>query len=82
MRKVIMARDGGGSHDEILYLVAGLADLVTGGLRNAARSLPGLSDVREELRARGELAVRRTGSGADAHLEVLARKAARRGRDD
>ncbi|GAA4615220.1 hypothetical protein GCM10023195_66930 [Actinoallomurus liliacearum] len=77
-----MARNGGGPYDEILYLTAGLADLVTGGLRGAARRLPGLAEVREELRARGELAVRRTGPEPESHMEVLARRVAERGADD
>ncbi|MCO5967455.1 hypothetical protein [Actinoallomurus soli] len=72
---------GDGSRDEILYLAAGLADLVTEGLRGATRRLPGLSEVRQELRARGELAVRRSGPGSEAHLEVLARHVVRRSQD-
>ncbi|WP_433185720.1 hypothetical protein [Actinoallomurus sp. CA-150999] len=75
-----MGRDDGiKPHDEMLHLAAGLADLVTEGLRGAARRLPGLAEVREELRARGELALKRTGPGSEAHLELLARRAAERG---
>jgi hypothetical protein len=75
-----MARDGDVKpHDEMLYLTAGLADLVTEGLRGAARRLPRLAEVRAELRARGELAVRRTGPASIAHMEVLARQVAERG---
>ncbi|MCW2947545.1 MAG: hypothetical protein JWR24_4262 [Actinoallomurus sp.] len=67
--------------DEMLYLAAGVADLVVGGMRGGARRLPRLVEMREELRARGELALRRTGSAPEAHLEVLARRVAERNAD-
>jgi hypothetical protein len=67
-----------GPQNEILHLVAGMADLVAGGLRDAARRLPRLAEVREELRARGELALRRTAPAPEAHLEVLSRQVAQR----
>ena len=67
--------------DEVLYLAAGVADLVAGGVRGAARRLPGLAAVREELRARGELALRRIGAAPEAHMEVLARRVAERSED-
>lgn len=70
-----MAQDG---PNEALYLMAGVADLVAEGLRGVTRRMPGLADVRQELRARGELALRR-GAEPVAHMEVLARKAAERG---
>ncbi|GAA3950371.1 hypothetical protein GCM10023085_36180 [Actinomadura viridis] len=74
-----MGRDGDvRPQDEVVYLVAGLADLVMGGMRDATRRLPGLTAVREELRARGELALKRTGPSSEAHMEVLARRVAER----
>jgi hypothetical protein len=76
-----MGRDDGAKpHDEVLFLAAGLADMVTGGLRGVARRLPGLAELREELRARGELALARSGPGPEAHLELLARRVSERGR--
>ena len=63
--------------NEALSLMAGVADLVTEGLRGVTRRLPGLADVREELRARGELALKR-GAEPMAHMEVLARTVAER----
>ena len=74
-----MGRDeNAGPRNEVLQLAAGAADLVAGGLRDAARRLPRLADVREELRARGELALRRTAPVPEAHPEVLARQVVRR----
>ncbi|XVQ86608.1 hypothetical protein ACQP2K_04055 [Microbispora siamensis] len=64
--------------DEVLHLVAGAADLVAERLRGAARLLPGLTEVREELRARGELALKRAAPASEAHMEILARRAAER----
>jgi hypothetical protein len=67
--------------DELLYLAAGAADLVAEGFRGLGRRLPGLVEVREELRARGELALRRTGTAPEAHLEILARRVVERTQD-
>jgi hypothetical protein len=67
--------------DEVLYLAAGVADLVAEGVRGLTRRLPGLAEARQELRARGELALRRTSTEPRAHLEVLARQAAERNQD-
>jgi hypothetical protein len=64
--------------NEALHLAAGVADLVAEGLRDAARRLPRLTEVREELRVRGELALRRTAPAPEAHLEILSRQVARR----
>ncbi|GAA2096970.1 hypothetical protein [Actinomadura alba] len=64
--------------DEVLYLAAGVADLMAEGMRGLFRRLPGLVEVRQELRARGELALRRTGTAPEAHMEVLARQVAMR----
>lgn len=81
-QRVIMARDENGTpRNEALHLMAGLADLVAEGLRGATRRLPGLADVRQELRARGELALRR-GVEPVAHMEVLARTVAERKNSD
>ncbi|SEG88455.1 hypothetical protein SAMN04489712_1226 [Thermomonospora echinospora] len=66
------------AHDEVIYLAAGVADLVMGGMRGAVRRLPGLGEVRQELRARGELALRRTAQTPPAHMEVLARRVGER----
>jgi hypothetical protein len=65
--------------NEVLYLAAGIGDLLAEGLRGAARRLPGLVEVRQELRARGELAFKRIGAAPEAHLEVLARQVVERG---
>ncbi|MEV0667887.1 hypothetical protein ACIBI3_40375 [Actinomadura luteofluorescens] len=75
-----MAQSDGraGSRDEMLCLVAGVADVVAEGLRGLTRRMPGPAEVRQELRARGELALRRNGQTPEAHLEVLARQAAAR----
>ncbi|TYK53167.1 polyprenyl synthetase [Actinomadura decatromicini] len=67
-----------GAHDEVLHLAAGAADVVLGGIRGLARRLPGLGDVRQELRARGELALRRNAPAQPAHMEVLARRVSER----
>jgi hypothetical protein len=64
--------------DEALYLAAGVADVVLGGARGALRRLPGLGEVCEELRARGELAWGRIVPAAEAHLELLARRVSER----
>jgi hypothetical protein len=81
-QKVTMGWDGNiGSREETLCLVAGAADFLVDGLRGVARRLPGLADVRQELRARGELALRRNGTEPLAHMEVLARRAAERHRN-
>ncbi|MDN3353142.1 hypothetical protein [Actinomadura sp. DC4] len=69
------------SRDEVLSLAAGMADLVAEGMRDLARRLPGLTEARQELRARGELALKRVGAEPRAHMEVLARKAAERAND-
>ncbi len=75
-----MERDVGrvGSRDEVLRLAAGAADVVLTGVRDLTRRLPGLGEVRQELRARGELALRRGGAAPRAHMEILARQAAER----
>ncbi|MFC4052391.1 hypothetical protein ACFOY4_22125 [Actinomadura syzygii] len=67
-----------GAHDEVLHLAAGAADVVLGGMRGLVRRLPGLGDVRQELRARGELALRRNAPSPLAHMEVLARRVSER----
>lgn len=67
-----------GPQSEMLHLVAGMADLMAEGLRNAARRLPRLVEVRDELRARGELALKRAAPVPGAHMEVLSRKVVRR----
>ncbi|WP_199484765.1 hypothetical protein [Actinomadura craniellae] len=67
--------------DEVIYLAAGVADLVMGGMRSTVRRLPGLEAVREELRARGALALRRTGHLPHAHMEVIARRVVERNSD-
>ncbi len=77
-----MREDNARPQRDALHLAAGLADLVAGGVRDATRRLPGLAEVREELRARGELALRRTGAPAEAHMELLARRVAERHQDD
>ncbi|MBC6457087.1 hypothetical protein [Actinomadura sp. HBU206391] len=74
-------RENSTPRDEVLYVAAGAADLMAEGLRGLFRRLPGLVEVRQELRARGELALRRTGTASEAHLEVLARQAAGRRHD-
>ncbi|WP_214411278.1 hypothetical protein [Sphaerisporangium fuscum] len=66
-------------HEEVLYLTAGLGDLLVEGLRGVTRRLPGLSQVRHELRARGELAVKRMRTTPEPHLELLARQVVERG---
>ncbi|MGH3240724.1 MAG: hypothetical protein ACRDNL_10095 [Spirillospora sp.] len=66
------------AHDEALHLAAGAADVVLGGMRDVVRRLPGLGEVRRELRARGELALRRTAQTPPAHMEVLARRVSER----
>ncbi|MFB9711808.1 hypothetical protein ACWDTT_11295 [Streptosporangium sandarakinum] len=65
--------------DEVLYLAAGLSDLLVEGLRSVTHRLPGLSQVRQELRARGELAVKRLDTTPQPHLELLARQVVERG---
>ncbi|MFI0482288.1 hypothetical protein [Actinomadura sp. 9N215] len=65
-------------HDEVLHLAAGAADVVMGGMRGVVRRLPGLGEVRQELRARGELALRRTPQTPPAHMEILARRVSER----
>jgi hypothetical protein len=67
-----------GPQNEMLHLAAGVADLVAGGWREAVRRLPRLAEVREELRARGELALRRNAPLPEAHTEVLSRQVVRR----
>ncbi|MFD0902147.1 hypothetical protein [Actinomadura sediminis] len=65
--------------DEVMYLAAGAADAVLDGARSVLRRLPGLNEVRQELRARGELAWGRRAPVAEAHMEVLARQVRDRG---
>ncbi|MFV2174033.1 hypothetical protein ACFHW2_29935 [Actinomadura sp. LOL_016] len=62
------------SHHEVTYLAAGVADVLLGGARSVLRRLPGLDEVRQELRTRGELAWGRRAPAAEAHMEVLARQ--------
>lgn len=69
------------SRDEVLYLAAGVADLLAEGVRTLTRQLPGLAETRQELRARGELALLRNGTEPGAHMEALARHAAERKQD-
>ncbi|MGI5200758.1 hypothetical protein ACQEU6_04035 [Spirillospora sp. CA-108201] len=78
-----MAQSDGraGPRNETLCLAAGVADVVAEGLRGLARRMPGPAEVRQELRARGELALRRSGAAPEAHMEVLARQAAARPQD-
>ncbi|MFD3683970.1 hypothetical protein ACFWTE_03990 [Nocardiopsis sp. NPDC058631] len=85
--------DGPERVSEPVLLAAGVADLVfdrVGGALRGARSLLGRSDLpelaadgREELRRRGQLALRRYVSVPECHMELLARRAAdRTGRSD
>jgi hypothetical protein len=69
---------GAGTRNEVLQLAAGVADLVAEGLRDVARRVPGLGEIREELRVRGELALKRTAPVPEAHTEVLSRQVVRR----
>lgn len=74
-----MTRDANArTYDEVLLLAAGAADVVADGMRGVVRRLPGLGEVRQELRARGELALRRTAQTPPAHMEVLARRVSER----
>lgn len=79
----MMAHSDGevGTRSEVLCLAAGIADVVAEGVRGLTRRVPGPAEVRQELRARGELALRRNGAAPEAHMEVLARRAAARLRD-
>ncbi|WP_435111132.1 hypothetical protein [Nocardiopsis synnemataformans] len=84
-----MAHTGDGADtdrvSEPLLLAAGVADLAYSGIGAAlrgARSLQGRSDLaelardgRQELRRRGELALRRYAPTAESHMELLARRA-------
>lgn len=88
-------RDGGGGGGSgPVLLLAGLADLALstcGSALKAANGLLGRSDIdalaaqgRQDLQARGRLALDRvsavgSGTGSQAHMEVLARHARRRG---
>lgn len=67
------------SRDEVVYLVAGVADVVLDGARSVLRRLPGLGEIRRELRARGELAWGRAAPRSESHMEVLARRVGERG---
>jgi len=69
---------GNGPRNEMLQLAAGVADLAAGRFRDAVRRLPGLGEIREELRVRGELALKRTAPVPEAHTEVLSRRVVRR----
>ncbi|MFE2554009.1 hypothetical protein ACFXGI_36640 [Streptomyces sp. NPDC059355] len=72
----------------LTLLAAGVADLALDQLRQSAdraQEVLRRSDLRElltegvvELRKRGELATRRSGAGAENHLEAMARRAAER----
>ncbi|MFF4849932.1 hypothetical protein [Streptomyces sp. NPDC001194] len=72
----------------LALLAAGVADLALDQLRQSAdraQEVLRRSDLRElltdgvvELRKRGELAARRSGAGAENHLEAMARRAAER----
>ncbi|MFI8265459.1 MULTISPECIES: polyprenyl synthetase [unclassified Streptomyces] len=72
----------------LALLAAGVADLALDQLRQSAdraQEVLRRSDLRElltdgvvELRKRGELATRRSGAGAENHLEAMARRAAER----
>jgi hypothetical protein len=74
--------------DDVVHTLAGLADLALGQVEHTVRLVrSGLARadlgelVREgnnELKARGELTVRRYQPMAEPHLEHLARRAARR----
>ncbi|MFI7616107.1 hypothetical protein ACIBP6_33280 [Nonomuraea terrae] len=63
---------------EALYLAAGVADVLLGGARDVLRQMPQLAEIRQELRARGELAWGRGVPLGEAHLEVLARRVSER----
>jgi hypothetical protein len=70
--------ENAGAQHEMVKLAAGMADFVLEGWRETVRRLPSLADVREELRARGELALKRNVAVPEAHTEVLCRQAGRR----
>ncbi|GAA1987505.1 hypothetical protein [Kitasatospora viridis] len=82
-----MTTDDEGGRDP-LYAVAGLADLAldrAGAALRGLRGLLGRSDLAElardgqdELTARGRLLVQRHAATPEAHLELLARRAAAR----
>ena len=69
---------GADKQNDVLQVMAGLADLVAGRVRDVARRLPDLGEIREELRVRGELALKRTAHVPEAHTEVLSRQVVRR----
>ncbi|MFF3307484.1 polyprenyl synthetase [Streptomyces sp. NPDC004082] len=88
-------RARGAGHSDVLLLGAGVADLAIGAMSTVVGGLRGLlgrSDVvelagegREDLKARGQLALDRYAARPPAHMEVLARHAAARragGADD
>ena len=79
--ELIVTREEDGREQKAAYLVAGLADLVREHVRDAAMRLPNLDEVCEELRARGELALRRNSPTKDSHLEMLARRVVSRNSD-
>ncbi|TDU74894.1 MULTISPECIES: hypothetical protein [unclassified Streptomyces] len=72
----------------LTLLAAGVADLALDQLRQSAERAQDVlrrADLRDlltdgvvELRKRGELATRRSGAGAENHLETMARRAAER----
>jgi hypothetical protein len=77
-------------HSDAVLLAAGIADVVVSGLSTALGGLRGLlgradapdlaDEARQEIQARGRLALDRCAVSSPAHLEVLARHvAARRG---
>lgn len=86
-------RNGAGERSVgTVQVLAGLADLAMTHVVQRVRqvgSLLGRSDLKElvhdgheELRTRGELALKRYGNAPEAHLEVLAKRAiARKNRD-
>ncbi|MEE1929894.1 polyprenyl synthetase [Streptomyces sp. TRM 70351] len=84
-------RGSGPRKDDAVLLVAGVADLAVSGLSAALGGLRGLlgradladlaGEGRQDVRARGRLALDRLNAFAPAHLEVLAQHAAAR-RDD
>lgn len=88
------AGKGGGRENEALLLAAGPADAALGGVESLVRRARGLTsrsdlaepaqDGRDEMRARGKLALQRFGPGPEPHMELLARRAlaARSGSDD
>ena len=64
------------AQSEVVQLAVGMADLVAEGVKDAVRRLPRLGEIREELRSRGELALKR--GAPEAHTERLSQQVVRR----